>query len=146
MSGERCGHPTKGGDPCPTPIALCSSCGRCRSHCRYDEACDYDAEDVRASRAKGAKRKAEKARDDGMRTVMPDDAPPPPESLDDAVLWASWAIAAVATGRIDGRTAHEVGYLLRAYMKGLDKAELGERVEELESKLAELRRQDMGAV
>lgn len=144
---ERCEHPKEDGEgPCPNPIGLCRNCGHCRTHCDYAPECDYDEDEVRASRSKGAKRKAEKARDSKYRTVLDDEAPPPPESLEDAVQWASWATWAVATGKIDGRTAHEVGYLLRAYMKSLDKVELGERVQELEEKIAELRRDGIEAV
>lgn len=142
MSGT-CGHPTKSGEPCPTPIALCSKCGRCLSHCEYGEGCDYDEAEVRDARRRGAKAKAEKARDSKTRTVLPEEAPAPPETLEDAVTWTSWATWAVATGTIDARTAHEIGYLTRALQRGLEKLEMDERVQELEEQLAELKRKGM---
>lgn len=138
MSGdERCEAPTKeDGSPCPTPVALCSECGRCRSHCDYSEACDYDEEEVRESRSRGAKAANAQARDSKIRTVETDEAPPPPESAEEASRWLSWSIWAVSTGRIDARTAHEIAYSCRAFLKALDKAEVDQRVEQLQRVLA----------
>lgn len=140
MPDERCGYEKDDGEQCRSHIGLCDECGHCIAHCPHRE------ETAQQARSKGGKRKAEKARDSKYRTVSDDQAPPPPESLEDAVHWASWATWAVATGQIDGKTAHEVGYLLRAYMKSLDKVELGDRVEELEEKIARLRREGIEAV
>lgn len=39
---------------------------------------------------------------------------PPPETVEDAVRWASWAVTAMATGKLDPRTGREIGSLLRA--------------------------------
>lgn len=133
---ERCGAATKGdGSPCPTPVALCSECGHCRSHCDYSEACDYDEQEVRESRSRGAKAANAKARDDGRRTVPGDEAPPAPQDLDDAQYWAAWAAVQVATGNVDEKTGRAVGYLVRAFMDAAEKAELNRRVQEIEERL-----------
>lgn len=81
-----------------------------------------------------------KARKPAVRVVSPEDAPKPPETLEDALAWASWAVWAVTTGTIDARTGHEVGYILRGFMDGkkhLDRTD--ERVKELEATLKKLR-------
>lgn len=63
-----------------------------------------------------------------------------PETLEDATRWASWAVVAVATGKIDRATGREVGGLLRAFMDGrknLDRVD--ERVKALQAKLKQLK-------
>jgi hypothetical protein len=80
------------------------------------------------------------ARNSRVRTFDEDDAPGPPETIEDAVSFASRAAWGVATGKIDARTTHEIGYVLRAFLDGqkhLDRVDA--RVKELEAKLAKLR-------
>ena len=79
----------------------------------------------RASTA--AKRKAKAAEPEGV--------PPAPKTLADAVRWSSWAMHAVATGRLDARSGHEIGYLVNAFMSSVDRRTLQRRVEELTAQL-----------
>jgi len=96
---------------------------------------------VEAARARrrGGVTAGRRKRENRIRTVEAGQAPPPPESLEDAVEWASWATHAVATGLIDSRTAHEVGYLLNALRGALEKAHIAEEVRELREQLEVLR-------
>ena len=63
-------------------------------------------------------------RDEEPRLRYPRTAPVPPKTLQDAVAWSSWAMRSVATGVIDARTAHEIGYLVNAFKASLEKADL----------------------
>lgn len=105
-------------------------------------------EKARRARERGARTKnARKKGGKNIRVVDPDSAPPPPETVHDAVRWASWAVWAVTTGEIDGRTAHEIGYLLNAFQRAIEKVDFADRVEELEEKLEALEnRERMEAV
>lgn len=147
MDQQRCGHPTKNeGGPCPTPIALCSNCGHCRTHCDYTSECDYTEEEVQASRSKGAQAKNRKEREDGVRVVDSDSVPEAPESLEDAQKWAAWAAVQAATGNLDAKTARVTVYAVRAFKDVTEKVDLQERVEALEDELAEAQRGGLEAV
>ena len=65
------------------------------------------------ARRLGGKLSRTKARKYAIRTVLPEDAPPAPKTIEEAVAVASWAIHNVATGRIDARTAEVI-------LKGID--------------------------
>lgn len=133
----RCGYEKDDGETCRVDFALCKCHGQCFHHapCRQEER--------REARKRGGRNAHAK---DGARTVPSDEAPPPPETLEDAVVWASWATYAVATGRIDARTGHEIGYLLRALQDGLKAVDVSERVEELREQVAELKKTNLKAV
>jgi len=81
-----------------------------------------------------------RARNMKSRLTVPDgEAPPVPRTVEDAAQWAAWATHAVATGRIDHRTAHEVAYSLNALLRALDKVALSDRLKEVEAMIAKLR-------
>lgn len=64
---------------------------------------------------------------------------PPPETVEDAVRWASWAVTAMATGKLDPRTGREIGSLLRALVearKHVDRTDA--RMKALQDKLKTL--------
>jgi hypothetical protein len=69
-----------------------------------------------------------------------DEVPPPPQTLEDAVHWASWVTWAVAVGKVSARTAREIGYNLRGLMDGLEKREIAEEIERLRGQVVELKR------
>ncbi len=71
------------------------------------------------------------------KTADPDDVPTAPRTLQDAVTWSSWAIHGVACGRIDARTAHEIGYLVNAFKAAVEKRDLERQIQELRAELAE---------
>ena len=79
-------------------------------------------------------------RDEEPRLRYPRTAPVPPKTLQDAVAWSSWAMRSVATGVIDARTAHEIGYLVNAFKASLEKADLLDELRELRGQVDTLKR------
>ena len=133
MAGKcRCGDSgglTNAGEPCGTYLNLSSSSGLCLFHCP-----DREQERL-AVRQAGGRASAVAKRD--RKTADPDDVPRAPRTLQDAVTWSSWAIHGVACGRIDARTAHEIGYLVNAFKAAVEKRDLERQIAELRAELAE---------
>lgn len=76
------------------------------------------------------------------KTVVPEDLPGgPPETLEDVILWASWATVAVATGRIDARTSREISSMLTTLRFALERRDLKRQVEALTRQVEALRRE-----
>ncbi len=125
---KRCRAITEGGTRCKIQNSL-SEDGLCLWH---------DPE--RAEEAARARRRGGRngGRVPKIRTAGMDEVPDPPQSVEDVVAWTSWATWAVATGKIDSRTAHEIGYLARALHAGLEKVDLSEEVEELRAMIERL--------
>ena len=116
------------GMPCGSKLNLSPENGRCLFH---DESRAAEARET--SQAGGrASAVAKRAR----RTADPDDVPAPPKTLEDAVRWSSWAMHAVACGRIDARTGHEIGYLVNAFKAAVEKRDLERQIQELRAELA----------
>lgn len=132
----RCAGTTVDGSPCRS-TAVAES-GFCISH-------DPERrEEMRAARSKGARAtnrmRRHRGRGKNVRTADPSEVPDRPKTIEDAIEWASWAVWAVATGEIDARTGHEVGYVLRAFLDGRKHADdVDDRVKELKAKMDELR-------
>jgi hypothetical protein len=73
------------------------------------------------------------------------EAPAAPKTIEDAIEWASWATWAVSVGKLDARTGHEVGFLLRAFLDGRKHADkTDDRVKALRQQLEQLRAQGGG--
>jgi len=73
------------------------------------------------------------------RTVDPADLPgPAPKTLEDVVVWASWATQAVATGQIDHRTSREIATMLAQLRGGIEKAHLERELRELRATVKRL--------
>lgn len=116
------------GEPCRSTLNL-GATGLCLSHdpARIQEA--------RAMRAKGgvatgiSKRLA--------KAANPKDVPRAPKTLEDAVVWSSWAMHSVAVGEIDARTGHEIGYLVNAFKAAVEKRDLLREIEALRAELAD---------
>lgn len=136
-SEQRCGHPKDDGEPCPTPIALCSSCGRCRSHCAYSEACDYSEEQVRAARSKGARARNAKARGDDPAGLEPDELPPLKDH-DAAKSWLEVIGRAVTTGRLGNREAQAAIRAVHTWLNAEAEQVTREELDELRSAVERL--------
>lgn len=81
------------------------------------------------------------------KVVTPEEAPPPPKSLEDCVTYASWATHAVTVGLIDPKTCREVIGAVRQVQSALEKRDLERKVRELEAALrAEKNRKKMHAL
>lgn len=120
-NGERCG--VQGGSVQATDAGLL---------CLWHD--PNRKEEADRARKKGGKRNRIR-----VRTVDPGETPPAPKTLEDVVRWASWATYAVATGEIDSRTAHEIGYLCNALERSLEKVNTAREVAEIQKQLTELR-------
>jgi hypothetical protein len=79
-------------------------------------------------------------RGNDLRTVPPGEAPPPLHTLTDCVAWASWLATAAAEGRVDPKTAREIGNAIKEFRNSFEKAHLETRVKELETQLREARK------
>ena len=73
------------------------------------------------------------ARNRGKGTVDAEQAPEPPESMEDAARIASWATHAVITGALDPRVSREVSNMLREYRAARKESDLDQRVRALEA-------------
>ena len=124
------------GEPCSSTLGL-GATGLCVVHdpARADKAA--------ATRSAGGRAAAAKKRE--AATARPADCPAAPRTLADAVRWSSWAMLAVATGDIDARTGHEIGYLVNAFKAAVEKRDLERQIEELRAELAEARKRPRAA-
>lgn len=127
-----CGAEKKDGTPCPTDFGLCDCHGECWAHAPRRE------DDRKRAQRQGGRTTAQKRRRKGRRVVDLEDCPPPPETTEEAARWASWAIAAVTTGRIDARTCREISTAVTAFRKALEKAESRKELDELKEELRAL--------
>ncbi len=131
----RCGDSggvNRTGEPCRSTLSLSPENGLCRVH---DPA---RAKEVLEMRRAGARAQVEAKR--RTKALLPEGVPPAPETLQDAVAWSSWAIRSVATGEIDPRVGHEIGYLVNAFKAAVEKRDLLRELEELRAQLDEARR------
>ncbi len=126
--GESGGR-TRAGKACGVTLNLSEINGLCIQHdpLRKDE--------LYAIRVAGSKARARKIQQE--KAALPEDVPPKPRTLKDAIQWASWATHSVAVGAIDVRVAHEVAVLVREFRMALEKRALEEQVEELKAQLKE---------
>ena len=126
------GGRTKAGQLCRTEIGLSASNGLCLFHDpdRADELLQIRRDGQRASVAARSR----------IRTANPHEAPAAPKTVEDAVEFASWAAWAVATGKIDARTAREAAYCLRAFIDGRKHVDaVDAKVKALEAKVDGIR-------
>lgn len=126
-----CSAANKDGTPCRVTFGL-SPDGLCFSHDPL-RAVEHAASQTARGRA-SAERKRER------RASLPAGMPRAPKTLDDAVRWSAWAMHATATGIIDARTGHEVGYLANAFRGALEKRDLLRQIEQLRAELAEAKK------
>lgn len=111
-----CSFPKADGSPCSVEAPLYAD-GGCLWHSQDPEAKRKRA----AARSNGGKASRKRT----ARTVDADAVPGgPPETLEDAVAWASWATFAVATGQIDARTSQEIVRAAKETRLGLEKLHL----------------------
>ena len=93
-----------------------------------------------SARKRGAKASAKKKLDGKIRTVDASEAPANPTTIAECVAYASWALGAVTTGKIDSRTAHEISVLLAQIQRGLKDSKLVDDVAALREQIAQLRK------
>ena len=129
MNTTPCAHVKADGAHCRSVIGISPTSGLCPVH---DPA---SRERMRRTRAKGGR-----ATRKGPIVVDRADAPPAPQSLDDAVAFASWLTHAVVIGKIDARTAHESGYCLTQFTSAAKQRDLERRVKELLRQIDEMKK------
>jgi hypothetical protein len=133
-TSQRCQAIRSRGERCKVDFGVDPESGLCWHHD------PKRADERRRAASQGGHSTAAIQRGNRRRTALAEDVPPEPQTVEDAIKWASWAVRAVATGVIDVRTAHEVGYVLRAFLDGrkhLDSVD--SRVKALRKTLKELR-------
>lgn len=85
-----------------------------------------------------------------MKRILPPllslDVLPEPRTLEDAVRWSAWAVRAVAVGRIDARTCHEINFGINSFKAAVEKRDLLKQVAELEARLKEHEKRKTGRV
>ncbi len=124
---RRCKGITSKGEPCPHTHDLGEK-GFCLWH-------DPDrAEERRALQSRGGRKRS---RD----LALPEETPPPPETLDDCVDWASWTTRAVATGQINSTTGRIIVMALGELRRSLEKRDLEVEAAELRAQVKNLRKQ-----
>lgn len=124
---QTCGARKDDGGNCGTYFGLCSECGRCFAHCEHRE-----------DRMARARSRGGYAATKGSGTLPPGEVPPPPETLEDAVLWAAWASHAVATGELGTTRANAAARLLKEFRQALERHESAEKLEEIRRRVEEL--------
>ena len=125
------GGRTSDGVLCRVTLGIGES-GLCRMH---DPTRAAEAQAIRSAggRASGAARRKAKA-------ALPEGVPRTPKTISDAVTWSAWAIYQVATGGIDARTGHEIGYLVNALKAAVEKRDLLGENQELRAHVDEMKR------
>ena len=93
---KRCEHVKADGEQCGSDV------GPGFSRCIWHD--PVRQEEARAARRRGAAATNAKKRPK-YRTASKGSVPRRPETIEDAIEWASWAVWAVATGEVDARTA-----------------------------------------
>lgn len=135
MSGPTCGDRgglTAAGAPCRGSGRLLGPNGLCIYHD------PTQAEEVQRRQALGRERQNAQVRTQTLATK--NGVPDAPKNLADAVVWASWAMHAVASGQLDARVGHEVGYLVNAFKAAVEKADLLTEIAQLRKDLADARK------
>ena len=123
------------GDPCGSKLGL-SLDGLCLNH-------DPERQDavlairVAGGQAAGAAKRAARA---ARAANVPDDVPPAPKTLDDAVRYFAYITHAVATGKLDARSAHEAAYALNGFKAAVEKRDLEREIKGLRKQLEEMKR------
>lgn len=128
MSQEPCQATRKDGEPCGA-WAACDDCGRCYAHCTHRE------QERAEARRRGGLTTAQKDSDDPAVTIG--DAPPPPETLEDAAAWLSWCAHKTAIGEIGTTRARTISQLLEAFRKATERGEARRELEDVLEKLEE---------
>lgn len=133
QEGDRCPHVKDSGERCGVDFGLNPSTGLCFTH-DPERRAEREEAWKRGGKTSGGHNKAK------TRTAHEEDAPAPPETVADAVRWASWATWAVSVGKIDRGTGRDIGYLVRTFLKGLEKTAVADEVEEIRKMLRTLGR------
>lgn len=129
---ERCSAVRNDGQRCEVDFGLNPANGRCWHH-------DPErAKSRKRARAQGGRTTSSMQRARWSRTVSPDEVMEDPQTVADAVRWASWLPRAIATGEIDKATGREINSSLKTFVALYEKSELEGEVAELRRKLEAL--------
>lgn len=110
MSTQRCVAMRNDGEQCTVDFGLNPANGRCWHH---------DPERAKSrnrARAQGGRTTSSLQRARWSRTVSPDEVMEEPQTVADAVRWASWLPRAIATGEIDKATGREINSSLKTFV------------------------------
>ena len=114
--GDAGGRKVTDGTPCAQTLNLSPSNGQCIVH-------DAERTDQhRAMSQRGQAASTVSKRD--AKYADPEDVPPVPETLEDAVEWAGWALRATACGRIEHRVGATISTLINSFKSALEKRDL----------------------
>jgi hypothetical protein len=99
------------------------------------------AEQARAARKAGGKNSKIAQR---LRKVegVADEVPALPKSLDDAVKYFAWITDAIARGKIDARSGHEMAYALNGFKAAAEKRDLEREIKALRARLEAINGKD----
>lgn len=133
----RCKATREDGEPCGAPASFVDpETGLCWTHS------EEGREKAREAARKGGRAKARKDRRDGLE---PGDLPPL-DSPQAAERWCEVVGRAVATGRLSHHEGKAVVRAVREFLRSHEAGEYTERVEELEEKVAAIKRGDLEVV
>lgn len=128
------GGRTMDGGPCTVDFGLSDDNGLCYHH-------DPDRAEERSAARKAGGIATAKKRSNERGLV---DAPPPPQTIEDAKAYASWAVEAVASGRIDYRVGNTVQAILREFRSATEKVDLAKRYEALRKEVDTMKAKNRG--
>lgn len=116
------------GQPCGAQLGLGEHSGLCIWH-----------DPGRAKEMLAQREASKRMTREEQEATFPKDLPPPPQTIADAVRYASWCVDSVArgvlAGGIDPKRAREVITGLRQFQSAAHEAELAARIKSLESQL-----------
>lgn len=110
------------GDPCGVTANLGAD-GQCIWHSPARK------EEARAARSQGGRTSAERKRREPVQ------APPAPRTIAEARDYASWAVEAVASGKLDARTGDVVQKILKEFRTATEKADVESEVKALRAEI-----------
>jgi hypothetical protein len=125
------------GLPCKTKLWL-SDAGLCIAH---DPLRIEEARQMRMAGAKAMheakRRKKEEARLAQGAAAVECDIPPFPKNLEDATKYFAWIVDAIARGKIDARSGHEMSYALNGFKAAAEKRDMQREIKRLREQVAE---------
>ena len=136
MTDDRCTFIKPRGEQCRVNFGL-SEDGLCWHHS------PANAEKRRKAHRRGGKNAAQAK--SKQRFLLDSEAPPAPETIEDLKTWSFFLVWAIATGRIDPRTADSVTRAIKVAMDASEGSELRERLTELEAMIAQVKRSGITA-
>ena len=129
---RQCSFTKDGGERCKGAALRAAKDGQCMWH-SADPA-------VREKAANARKRGGVTTAKVRARFLLDSEVPAAPETIEDLRVWAHFLVWAIATGRIDPRTADSVTRAIKVAIETSEGTELRERLTELEEMIAQVKR------